>query len=164
MILFAIIVCASSFVDTSQPMIFSKSKNIWQYNDLPCSVPPVALSRISFFYRLRGGSDHLNLGPSEFQSLQNTAENSTDLISERGPSHGESDQHSNFAEERNNDRPMGESESSEDSDACVDEGGLPLNSNFSEFGEANASSSRGKRGSLRGHGTSGRPSCLKSMC
>jgi RING finger and CHY zinc finger domain-containing protein 1 len=160
MILIAIIVCASSFVDTSHPKIFSN--NIWQ-NGLPCSVPAVALSRrLSVFYRLRGGSDHLHLAPSEVQTMSlthdtilphsnmnvmNISENADDQISERGPSPGESDQQYNSAQERDDHRPMGESEacsSSDDSDACVDEGGFPLNLNFSTV--ENATSSRVQRG------------------
>jgi RING finger/CHY zinc finger protein 1 len=158
MFLIAIIVCASSFVDTSHPNIFSKMN--CQSSDLACSVPSVALTRrLSVVYRLRGGSDHMHLGPPEFQSLQsnrdtiivhsnmNISENGNDILPERGRSQGESDQQSNSAEARNDNRPMDESETcsnSEDSDACVDEGGLPLNMNFSA--KENATSSRIQRG------------------
>ncbi len=171
MILIVVIVFASSFVDTLHPKIYSKDN--WP-NDLAYNVPPVARSgRLSLFAqrsdrslgfvycRLRGGSDRLHLGPSDHTSQAtitpnsdlNVSDNAIESISNEhnsemgSPPHGEAYQQTGIVEERNNDRPMGESEtcsSSESSDACVDEGGLPLNSNFSVL--ANASSACVQRG------------------
>jgi RING finger/CHY zinc finger protein 1 len=78
----------------------------------------------------------------------NTSENADEPVSRNSPSQSDSDHQPAFVEERNNDRPVDESEtcsSSESSDGCVDEVGLPLNSNFSRL-EANASSAHQPRG------------------